>query len=253
VTTVSGRSPSQDLSTVTDTDTVTDTVTVTEIALVFEDEWLLAVDKPAGTVVHPTYRHRTGTLMDALRQYARDWPAGTRPSLIGRLDKMTSGLVLIAKTPAVHAAFQRTMTSAAGDKEYLAVVHGRVDVERGSIDFPLAHDPADRRRMIVSPDGSPSLTRFTRLAIGPAHSLLCCHLMTGRHHQIRCHLAATGWPISGDAVYGVPDGVSRQALHAWRMSFAHPITHARIELDAPLPPDIERLIASVGLAQPLTT
>jgi 23S rRNA pseudouridine1911/1915/1917 synthase len=216
------------------------------LRILFEDEHLLAVDKPAGIVVHPTYRHTGGTLMNALLWRARAWPASQRPSIVGRLDKLTSGIVLAAKSAASHAALQRAMTSSDCEKDYLAVVHGRVNVARGAIDLRLGRDRGDRRRMVASRTiGAASVTRFERLARGPATSLLRCRLETGRTHQIRVHLAARGWPIVGDRVYGTPaaaDAFPRQALHAWRLVFTHPITGERIRIEAPVPADLEELM-----------
>lgn len=143
------------------------TMTAEDIPLVVldEDEHLLAVDKPPGMVAHPTFRHPAGTLMNALLWRARDWPRGQRPSLVGRLDKLTSGIVLVAKTAAIHAALQRAMSPADAEKEYLAVVYGRVTVARGEIAMRLARDTRDRRRVVASEStGAASLTRFERLA-----------------------------------------------------------------------------------------
>ena len=238
------------------------------IDVLYEDDHLLALDKPAGVVVHPTYRHAAGTLMNALLWHARSWPAGSRPSLVGRLDKLTSGIVVVAKSAAVHASLQRAMRSNRSEKDYLAVVHGRVNVARGEIALRLAHDPSDRRRIVASDhDGAPSLTQFTRLSRSGGLSLLRCRLVTGRTHQIRVHLAARGWPIVGDSVYitsGMPDGVRRapltdptlaaavqrfprQALHAWRVAFDHPVTNDRVRIEAPIPGDIESLLTASGL------
>ncbi len=173
--------------------------------VLYEDGHLLALDKPAGVVVHPTHAHGSGTVLNALLWHAREWPAGQRPSLAGRLDKLTSGILLIAKDAAVHAALQRTPI----EKDYLAVVYGRVNVASGQIDLRLGRDRGDRRRVVASADvGAPSLTRFERLARVAAPraglSLLRTRLVTGRTHQIRVHLAARGWPIVGDPVYGEP-------------------------------------------------
>jgi len=234
--------------------------------VLYEDDYLLALDKPAGVVVHPAYRHAAGTVMNALLWRARGWPANQRPSLVGRLDKLTSGIVVVAKTAAVHAALQRTMASSHSEKDYLAVVYGRVNVARGEIDLRLGHDRGDRRRIVASANvGAPSLTRFERLARIAAPraglSLLRCRLATGRTHQIRVHLAARGWPLVGDAAYGEPRWSQildaalaatlrvfpRQALHAWRVAFTHPVTHDRLRLEAPVPPDLGGLLAAVGL------
>jgi 23S rRNA pseudouridine1911/1915/1917 synthase len=230
--------------------------------VLYEDDSLLALNKPAGVVVHPAYKHPTGTLMNALLWRARAWPNGRRPSIVGRLDKETTGIVLVATSPAVHAALQRARVLT---KDYLAVVYGRVPA-RGEIGLRLRLDPRDRRRVIASTSaGAHSLTTFERLASVPARraglALLRCRLVTGRRHQIRVHLAARGWPIVGDAVYGEPRWATvadpmlqatlrafqRQALHAWRVEFTHPITRAALRIEAPIPPDIADLIALAGL------
>jgi len=232
--------------------------------VLYEDDHLLAVDKPAGVVVHPTHAHGSGTMMNALLWHAREWPAGARPSLVGRLDKLTSGVLLVAKTAAVHAALQRT----ALEKDYLAVVYGRVNVARGEIDLRLGRDRGDRRKVVASRDvGAPSLTRFERLARVAAPraglSLLRSRLVTGRTHQIRVHLAARGWPIVGDPVYGEPRWAQvtdralagtlrafpRQALHAWRVSLTHPATRAPLSLEASVPPDFQDLLVASGLSR----
>ncbi len=237
--------------------------------ILYEDDQLLALDKPAGVVVHPSYKNVAGTVLNALLWHARGWPPGQRPSLVGRLDKGTSGILVVAKTAAVHAALQRTMASSHTEKDYLVVVYGRVKMVRGEIALRLGHDPMDRRRMIASSSvGAPSLTRFERLAsVAAPHaglSLLRCRLVTGRTHQIRVHLAARNWPPVGDAVYGGPRWTTmvdptlraalrafpRQALHAWRLAFAHPATHRRVRLEATLPRDFEGLLTAAGFIGP---
>lgn len=235
--------------------------------VLYEDDHLLALDKPAGMVVHPGYRHAQGTAMNALLWHAREWPAPHRPSIVGRLDKLTSGIVIVAKTAALHAALQRTMASSDAEKDYLAVVYGRVNAVRGEIDLRLGRDRADRRRVVASATvGAPSLTRFERLArvaAPPAGlSLLRCRLVTGRMHQIRVHLAARGWPLVGDAMYGQPRRLPisdptlaatlvafpRQALHAWRVAFTHPVTRERLLIEAPVPRDLDELLIASGLS-----
>jgi len=219
--------------------------------VLYEDERLLAINKPAGMIVHPSYKHPHGSLMNALLWRARSWPEGQRPSLVGRLDKLTSGIVLVAKSPGVHAAMQRVLSSSTSVKEYLAVVHGRVNTDRGEIDLKLGRDPRDRRRVVISPsDGAASLTRFERMASGSNASLLCCRLMTGRMHQIRVHLAARGWPIVGDAKYGDParmPAFPRQALHAWRLSFVYPGARGATSIEAPLPGDLRGLLTECSI------
>ncbi len=237
--------------------------------VLYEDDYFLAINKPSGLVVHPTYRHPTGTLMNGLLWRARAWPAAQRPSLVGRLDKLTSGIVLVAKTRPMHAALQRALASAASRKDYLALVYGRVTPARGSIDLRLHRDDRDRRRVVASPvRGVPSATQFERLARVAAPrvglTLLRCRLLTGRMHQIRVHLAARGWPIVGDPVYGEPRWTAvtdarlasalhdcpRQALHAWQLAFPHPSTGAPIRIGAAVPEDLAGLLAVAGLAPP---
>lgn len=236
--------------------------------VLFEDDHLLAVNKPPNIVVHPTYRHATGTLMNGLLWRARGWPEGQRPSIVGRLDKLTSGVVLVAKTPRVHAALQRAMAQPVSDKTYLAVVYGKVP-QRGAIELRLARDTADRRRVVASAThGLPSLTRYQRIgrtgATRSGVALLRCRLVTGRMHQLRVHLAARGWPIVGDPVYGQPRWsrvadpelaaalreFPRQALHAWRLAFPHPLTGAAVRIHAPVPPDVAHLLRMCRLSPP---
>jgi 23S rRNA pseudouridine1911/1915/1917 synthase len=236
------------------------------VSILFEDDCLLAVDKPAGLVVHPTYKNTAGTLMNALLWRARGWPAPQRPSLVSRLDKLTSGLIVCAKTAAAHAALQRAMSARDAEKDYLAVVYGRVNEPRGDIDLRLATDPGDRRKVVASKTvGAESLTRFERLASVPAPkvglALLRCRLETGRTHQIRVHLSARGWPIVGDPAYGEPRfsqivdpaladtlrSFPRQALHAWRVGFTHPMTRTRVTIEAPVPADLAALLEASGL------
>lgn len=208
--------------------------------ILFEDDSLLALNKPPGVVVHPSYKHAGGTLFNGILGYLG---GGARsdyaPRLLQRLDKDTSGVLLVSKSLAVHRVAQRAMTSGQAAKTYLAVVHGHPKPREGAITLALGGDPADRRRVAVRKDGSPSETRYRVLARGEGASLLECRLVTGRMHQIRVHLAASGWPIVGDQVYGrVGDGFGRQALHAWRLSLPHPVTGTALELEAPLPGDV---------------
>ncbi|MBI4887056.1 MAG: RluA family pseudouridine synthase [Acidobacteria bacterium] len=210
-----------------------------DVAALYEDEWLLAVDKPPGMVVHPTYRNWSGTLLNGLLWRFRDRPA-IEPRIVTRLDKDTSGLVVVALNADVHARIQQDAAKGRIVKEYLAVVHGRPDPRRGAIALPLARSAADRRRVVVDPCGQESETRYEVLSEGPV-SVVRCELITGRTHQIRVHLAARGWPILGDRVYGTPDGtLPRQALHAWRVSLPHPVSRDPVALEAPVPDDLRR-------------
>lgn len=239
---------------------------VVPLDVLFEDEHVLVVNKPSGMVVHPTFRHATGTLMNGLLWRARNWPSSERPSLVGRLDRLTSGLVLVAKTRRAHASLQRALATEASRKEYLAIVYGRVTPWRGTIHLRLHRDDRDRRRVIASTvRGLESTTQYERLAhtrtSGVHLALLRCRLVTGRTHQIRVHLATRGWPVVGDPVYGEPRWSTvndetlavalrtfpRQALHAWRLAFPHPMTGTAVRLEAPVPDDMHGLATLAGL------
>jgi 23S rRNA pseudouridine1911/1915/1917 synthase len=211
-----------------------------EVNLLYEDDWLLAINKPAGLVVHPAYRHSSGTLLNAVL-----WRLGpgARPGIVNRLDRQTSGVMLVARTPEVHAALQREAARGRVRKEYLAIVTGRPRRLHGTIALPIGRGERDRRRVVVDPAGRPAETRFQVLATGTNTSLLRCELVTGRMHQIRVHLAASGWPIVGDALYGSPSvGLDRHALHAWRVSLTHPFTGAPLLVTAPLPPELLHVV-----------
>jgi 23S rRNA pseudouridine1911/1915/1917 synthase len=210
--------------------------------VLFEDDHLLAVNKPPGMVVHPTYRNNSKTLLNAVLWHLRDRPSA-RPGVLTRLDKDTSGLVLVALSPAVHAAVQAMVGSVRPRKEYLAVVEGRPEPPSGRITLPLSRDPDDRRRVIADAGGAWSETRYEVTATTGARSVVRCELVTGRTHQIRVHLASSGWPIVGDRTYGNPaDVIARQALHAWRLTMPHPVTQAPLTITAPVPADIARLL-----------
>jgi 23S rRNA pseudouridine1911/1915/1917 synthase len=212
------------------------------LSIVFEDEWIIVLDKPPGIVVHPTYKNWSGTLLNSVLWRMRE-RAGAQPGILTRLDKDTSGLVVMALTPEVHAAMQRDQAARRIDKTYLAVVQGTPEPARGTIALPLGRDLADRRRVVVTDTGAPSETRYEVMAtLDENASLVRCELVTGRTHQIRVHLAARGWPIVGDAMYGVTSAtITRQALHAWRIRFPHPITRQPLDLEAALPTDIRTL------------
>jgi 23S rRNA pseudouridine1911/1915/1917 synthase len=250
------------------------------LAILHEDEHLLAVDKPAGLVVHPTGRYRDGTLVNALAWHlgggaaaAGSEATAVRPGLVHRLDRGTSGVLLVAKSRAAHAGLARAIKARAIQKDYLAVVYGRAPLSRGRIELKLLRDPRDRRRVAASrTEGRSAATLYELLAEScPGRrddggragwlSLLRCRLVTGRTHQIRVHLAALGLPIVGDPLYGEPRhrGIAdpalaalcrelpRQALHAWRVTLRHPVTGQALELVAPLPADLEALLGAAGL------
>jgi len=212
------------------------------VAVVYEDNSLIAIDKPPGMVVHPTYKNWSGTLLNGLLWHVRG-RAGIEPSIVTRLDKDTSGLVLVALKPELHAQIQRDGSAGRVRKEYLAIVRGTPTPARGSIALPLARSAENRRQVVVTAAGQYSQTDYEVLSTVNGYSLIRCELVTGRTHQIRVHLAARGWPIAGDGSYGeAHPALTRQALHAWRLTLPHPVTRAPLRLEAPLPRDLNGLM-----------
>jgi 23S rRNA pseudouridine1911/1915/1917 synthase len=209
-----------------------------ELDVLHEDPHLLALNKPAGIVVHPSYKNASGTLLNGVLWRLRDRP-DVRPGIVTRLDKDTSGVMLVSLTPGVHARLQRNPIR----KEYLAIVGGVPHPSAGTIDLPLGRDPDDRRRVVVTRDGLQSVTHYEVVSSAHGVSVVRCELETGRTHQIRVHMAARGWPILGDATYGVADSrLARQALHAWRVTFEHPISGDELRVMAPLAPDLASIL-----------
>jgi 23S rRNA pseudouridine1911/1915/1917 synthase len=216
-----------------------------DLDVLYEDEWLIAVNKPAGMVVHPTYRNWSGTLLNGL--LFRVAP-GVQPRIVTRLDRDTSGVVVVALDADIHARIQRDGGAGRVRKEYLAIVRGMPVPARGSIEAPLARSIADRRRVVVDAAGRLSRTYYVVVSAGDDMALVRCELATGRTHQIRVHLASRGWPIVGDAVYGESnDSLTRQALHAWRVTLPHPISRRPLEIEAPLAPDLQRILWNQNL------
>lgn len=228
------------------------------LVIVHEDEDLLVVDKPAGLVVHPAPGHRSGTLVNALLHHVTDLSGiggVLRPGIVHRLDRDTSGLILIAKNDAAHRALSAALKRREIRRIYVAAIWGHLNHDRLEIDAPIARSRHDRKRMAVLPDGRPARTRVRRLARWRAADLVQAELETGRTHQIRVHLAHVGHPVVGDGTYGHgaqrgmsgPDRtwaaelarrVPRQFLHATRLRFAHPRTGAELRFDSRLPPDL---------------
>ncbi|NLF12477.1 MAG: RluA family pseudouridine synthase [Anaerolineaceae bacterium] len=223
--------------------------------VVYEDDALLVVDKPAGMVVHPAPGHTGGTLANALLAHSPelaglDLPSSEqRPGIVHRLDRDTSGLILLAKTEKVQRALQQQFKDRRVDKAYLALVHGHLQPAWGRIEAPIGRDPQHRQRMAVLPGGREAVTEYHVLEqfawqTGPAagmYSLVKAEPRTGRTHQIRVHLASVGHAVVGDPVYGrrrthLP--LERQFLHAGHLGFQHPVTGQRLELDTPLPADL---------------
>lgn len=208
--------------------------------VLYEDDALLAVNKPAGMVVHPSFRNQSGTLLNGVLWRVRD-KKDIRPGLVSRLDKDTSGVVVVALSPGVHARLQQDARAAGVRKQYVAIVRGAPQPPEGRVVLALGRDPGDRRRIVADPAGVPSQTEYSVVANRGGYSLVSCLLGTGRTHQIRVHLASMGSPVAGDVTYGSPDSlIERQALHAWRITFPHPRSREVLRIEAPLPEDICR-------------
>jgi 23S rRNA pseudouridine1911/1915/1917 synthase len=224
------------------------------LSIVHEDEHVLVVDKPAGVVVHPGAGHARGTLAAAVLAH---WPAivgvggPRRPGVVHRLDKDTSGLLVIAKTALAYESLTTQLAARTVRRVYLAVAQGRVTAPVAVIDSPIGRDPRDRKRMAVRPPGQGrrAITEVRVLERFPDFTYLEARLQTGRTHQIRVHLASAGHPIAGDEVYGgrrrrsLPVQLDGLALHAAALAFVHPLTQVRVEFCSPLPPRIDRLLS----------
>ncbi len=220
------------------------------LEIVFEDRHLLVVNKPAGLVVHPAPGHPSGTLVNALLAHRPEVNAAdldpTRPGIVHRLDRDTSGLIVVAANREVQAALQAQWKSRKIVKRYLALVYGRVEPPQATIDAPLGRDPAHRQRIAVRESGGRAARTSYQVREHLAQAtLLEVLLHTGRTHQIRVHLASVGYPVVGDRVYGPRRPTitaPRQMLHAWRLSFTHPVTGALLALEADPPPDFDTLL-----------
>lgn len=221
------------------------------LRIVYEDDQMLVVDKQAGVVVHPAPGHASGTLVDALLAHAPDVEGGadaSRPGIVHRLDKDTSGLLVIAKTAEAHAALARQMAERAMIKRYVVLVEGAMSASDGVIEAPVGRDSRNRQRMAVvsaTRGGRDARTRFHLVETRRGRSLVEAQLETGRTHQIRVHFAAVHHPVVGDAVYGRPQPPQppRQFLHAAHLELAHPTTGEWMVFDSPLPEDLERFLA----------
>ena len=225
------------------------------LAVVYQDDDLLIVDKPAGQVVHPGRGHQGGTLVNALLGRGAELAPGgiagvQRPGIVHRLDRDTSGLLMVARTDAAQASLQAQLKARRVKKTYLALVQGSVAAATGRIEAPVGRDPGRRTRMAVTPNGRPSTTGYRVRERFAGWTLLELDLVTGRTHQIRVHLEAIGHPVAGDPLYGTgtsrrgPAGLARLFLHSWRLELTSPSSGRLIRAEAPLPQELEDVLAS---------
>jgi 23S rRNA pseudouridine1911/1915/1917 synthase len=219
--------------------------TAAPFRIAYEDEHLIVVDKPAGVVVHPARGHREGTLAQALAGRAAGGEDAWRAGIVHRLDRDTSGLLVVAKSDEVHRRLKAALVAREIRREYLALVEGRPPARSGTIEAPIGRDRRDRTRMSTDSDApKPAITHFEFERMLPQATLLRVRLQTGRTHQIRVHLRAIGHPVCGDPEYGHAGlyGLERQFLHAARLAFDHPLTGKPLDIVSPLPEDLERAL-----------
>ena len=217
-----------------------------DLNISFEDEVILVINKPAGLVVHPGSGNWSGTLMNALLHHAPQLQALPRAGIVHRLDKETSGLLVVAKTLEAQTDLVRQLQARTVKRQYLAVVEGKVIQAEGRIEAPIGRHPTARVKMAVVSRGKPAITHFKVKERFPKHTLIECQLETGRTHQIRVHMQSIGFPLVGDPTYGAKNKLrlfKRQALHAWRLGLIHPQTHAAMAWEAPLPEDLSELLS----------
>ena len=219
-------------------------------SIAYQDEYLIVIDKGPGLVVHPGRGHREDTLSQLLAPLLAGGDA-ERAGIVHRLDRDTSGLMVVARSEEVHRKLQAALAARRIEREYLALVEGRPPSRSGTVDAPVGRDPRVRTRMAVGGAGArEARTHFTLERALPRASLLSLRLETGRTHQIRVHLQAIGHPVAGDPEYGTPGlyGLERQFLHASRLAFEHPVSGGPLEVRSPLPADLRDALERAATA-----
>jgi 23S rRNA pseudouridine1911/1915/1917 synthase len=233
------------------------------LSVVFEDEHLLVVDKPAGLVVHPAAGNFDGTLVNALLHHCRGALSGiggvARPGIVHRIDKDTSGLLVVAKTDVSHEGLAKQFAAHSIERRYLGLVNGVPKAAGGIVDAGLARSAVNRKKITIveGSRGKRAVTHWRRLNVMRDSALVECRLETGRTHQVRVHMASIGHPLLGDPVYGRSGkthgkllkelGFERQALHAAELGFTHPVTKRRLSFSSPMPPDMQELFNALGV------
>ena len=219
--------------------------------VVYEDAWLLVVDKPAGVVVHPAPGHEHGTLAQGLVDHGASGGHERRPGIVHRLDKDTSGLLIVAKGDEAYRALVASMERRDIARVYVTLLRGALPQDDGTIDAPIGRHIRDRKRMSLhTTAGKRAVTHFRVLGRAPGYTLARVQLETGRTHQIRVHFAALGYPVAGDVQYGGrerPEGLERQFLHAAALSFPHPEDGRQMSFTSLLPPDLQAFLTGLGL------
>jgi 23S rRNA pseudouridine1911/1915/1917 synthase len=233
------------------------------LTIVFEDEYLLVLDKPVGLVVHPAAGNLDGTLVNALLHHCGGSLSGiggvARPGIVHRIDKDTSGLLVVAKTDVAHEGLAKQFAAHSIDRRYLAIVNGAPNAAKGTVDAPLARSATNRKKIAIVEGnrGKRAVTHWRRLNVLTDAALLECSLETGRTHQVRVHMASIGHPLIGDPVYGRSEKTHgkilkelrfhRQALHAAELGFTHPVNKNRLSFSSPMPPDMQELFNALGV------